>query len=125
GWLQALVSAAESRGAAAAAGTILEPHRRSVHFAGRDVSFVGLPFGTGRGAASRPELLYASHDSALVRRSALIEAGGIDATFLHCLDDVDLGWRLNLMGHIVVLAPDALAFRRAEPPSRGGAIARR
>jgi len=122
GWLEALVSAAETQGVAAVSGTILESDRRSVHFAGRDVSFVGLP----SGISGRPYLLYASQQSALVRRSAWLEVGGVDPAFAGCLEDVDLGWRLNLLGHTIALAPDALAYRGAdEKPLSRSVIARR
>ena len=121
GWLQALVSAAESHGAAAAAGTILESDRRSVHFAGRDLSFVGLP----SEPSGRERLLYANRQAALVRRTAFIQARGFDLAFDDGVEDVDLGWRLNLLGHTVVLAADALAYRASEESLPEGAIARR
>ncbi|MFQ5739697.1 MAG: glycosyltransferase family 2 protein [Acidobacteriota bacterium] len=56
------------------------------------------------------EVLFASAGAALFRRAALVEAGGFDERFFMDHEDVDLCWRLWLLGGRVVTAPRALAY---------------
>lgn len=44
----------------------------------------------------------------LYRRDALISVGGFDEDFFCYVEDVDLGFRLRLMGHRCLLVPDAI-----------------
>lgn len=47
--------------------------------------------------------------SALFRRDIYLEAGGFDESFFCYCEDVDLGFRLRLEGHICIFWPDAKA----------------
>lgn len=53
-----------------------------------------------------------------VRRYAFESVGGFDEQFL-LLEDTDLSWRLQLAGHSLAFAPDALVHIRFRPTSRG------
>ena len=116
-WLAELVSAAERHQAVAVASTILDWAGETIDSAGELMSFVGhtRPIGAGEPAAQacveRP-ILFASAGAALYSRAAFLEAGGFDEDFVECLEDADLGWRLNLSGGRTVLAPKAVACRR-------------
>jgi cellulose synthase/poly-beta-1,6-N-acetylglucosamine synthase-like glycosyltransferase len=57
-------------------------------------------------------LLFACGGAMLIRRSAYEELGGFDADYFAYFEDVDLGWRLNLLGHDVWYTPRATAFHR-------------
>ena len=46
--------------------------------------------------------------AALYRRSALEEAGGLDESFFCYFEDVDLAFRLRLLGHRCLYVPDAV-----------------
>jgi len=46
--------------------------------------------------------------AALYRRQALIDAGAFDEDFFCYVEDVDLGFRLNLAGHKAMYIPDAV-----------------
>lgn len=48
----------------------------------------------------------------MIRKSLFQKMGGFDEDFFAYLEDVDLGWRLNLAGHRVVYQPDALVYHR-------------
>ena len=48
----------------------------------------------------------------LVERKVFLELGGFDADFFALFEDVDLGWRLWLAGHRVVMAPDSVVRHR-------------
>jgi GT2 family glycosyltransferase len=104
GWLTEVTSVASRTGCAAVASTAV---------GGRDLShrltFTGHPAGPGS-ALPDGRLLFAPAAAALYERKVFVDAGGFDDDFLGCLDDVDLGWRLNLLGHTIVAAPGALAF---------------
>ncbi len=47
--------------------------------------------------------------AALYRRDAFLEAGGFDADFFCFVEDVDLGFRLRLLGHRCLRVADAIA----------------
>lgn len=48
--------------------------------------------------------------AALYRRDALLEVGGFDEDYFCYVEDVDLGFRLRLMGYDSVLVPQATAY---------------
>ncbi len=75
-----------------------------------------------RSHAERP-VLFAGAGSALYSRAAFLDAGGFDEDFFAYLEDVDLGWRLNLFGGTVVLAPQAVTYRRSGEASARGSSA--
>jgi GT2 family glycosyltransferase len=54
------------------------------------------------------EIFYAVHTGAIVRRKALVEAGGFDEAFFLGYHDVDLGWRLWKRGYMVLFAPNSV-----------------
>ena len=56
------------------------------------------------------EVLFASAGAALFRRSHFVEVGGFDEKFFMYHEDVDLCWRLWMLGFRVVPAPRAVTF---------------
>jgi len=75
--------------------------------AGRPTSVWGWldlpgPPGTGR------PVLFASGGAMLIHRATFLEVGGFDASFFAYFEDVDLGWRLWILGYRVIYAPDAV-----------------
>jgi GT2 family glycosyltransferase len=59
---------------------------------------------------SPSEVIFAPASAALFRKSAVIEAGGFDESFFMYHEDVDLGWRMWLLGHRIVTCPKAIAY---------------
>ncbi len=57
------------------------------------------------GAGSVLDVLYAPAEAMVVRADVFRTVGGFDGRYRQFLDDVDLGWRLWLLGHRVVAAP--------------------
>jgi len=47
-----------------------------------------------------------------VTRQAYDQAGGFDPALFAYYDDIDLGWRLRMMGHAIRTVPDAVAYHR-------------
>jgi len=60
--------------------------------------------------------------AAAYRRRALDEIGLFDESFFMYLEDVDLGWRMQLMGWPAIYAPDAVVYHHLSA-SGGGVIA--
>jgi GT2 family glycosyltransferase len=116
-WVTELVSAAERTRSAAAASAILDWDGSRVDFVGGLPTFIGhswqVDYGqpVGRGYPERP-LLFGCGASVLIRRDAYLEARGFDEDFFAYFEDVDLGWRMNLLGHSTVFAPKAVTYHR-------------
>jgi GT2 family glycosyltransferase len=53
-------------------------------------------------------VLFASGGAMLIHRDTFLEVGGFDPSFFAYFEDVDLGWRLWLLGYKVVYAPHAV-----------------
>ncbi|MBE3072901.1 MAG: glycosyltransferase family 2 protein, partial [Acidobacteria bacterium] len=130
-WLRALVDAAERDHAACAGSLILDWDGTTVDFAGGVTSLAGHAWSDHEhqradalGELNRA-LLFACAGSMLVRRSAWDEAGGFDTDYFAYFEDVDLGWRLSLLGHRVVLAPEAVTYHRLHGTSGAWAFSPR
>jgi GT2 family glycosyltransferase/glycosyltransferase involved in cell wall biosynthesis len=120
-WLQAMAAPLDAGGAALAcvASTMLSWDGRRVDFVGGALNAYGrayqvdqgLPYDPARYAAPR-ELLFACGGAMLIRRDVFLVVGGFDDDFSAYFEDVDLGWRLWLMGYEVVIAPQAHVYHR-------------
>jgi GT2 family glycosyltransferase len=89
----------------------------AVDFVGGGVNFQGHGFQIDHGKPSsehdRPRrLLFACGGAMLMRRDLFVEVGGFDPDFFAFFEDIDLGWRLNLLGHDVWYTPAATAHHR-------------
>ncbi len=131
GWLSALVGAAERERAASVGSLILGWDGAAVDFAGGVTSLVGHAWSDHERQKAdglkdlNRELLFACAGSMLIRRSAWDEVGGFDADYFAYFEDVDLGWRLSLLGHRIVLAPDAVTYHRQHGTSGAWAFSPR
>jgi GT2 family glycosyltransferase len=119
-WLSALVAqrlAAPDIGAVGA--TILSWDGQEIDFVRGVLTYTGhaAQRDERRPAAVRPcgaayETLFACGGAMLIDRALFLGSGGFDEKFFAYFEDVDLGWRLWLMGYRVVCAPDAIAYHR-------------
>ncbi|RPJ78997.1 MAG: glycosyltransferase, partial [Acidobacteria bacterium] len=66
----------------------------------------------GEAPAADEPLLFACGGSMLVDASVFRDAGGFDEDYFAYFEDVDLGWRLSMLGHRVVLASRAITYHR-------------
>ncbi|HUZ01789.1 MAG TPA: glycosyltransferase family 2 protein [Thermomicrobiaceae bacterium] len=131
-WLDALVAALDRHLDAAAAASKLRlfDRREVIHSAGDEFSRRGVP--ENRGVWQRDvgqfdleeEVFGACGAAALYRRRALDEVAAIDGAVLdpdlvmYC-EDVDLSWRLRLLGHHIVYAPNAVVYHRLSATGGG------
>jgi len=117
-WIEGLFSGLDAGGpdAVCAASHIRSRDGTQVEYEGGSANL----FGVGRpcptwGWLDAPEkagegssVLFASGGAMLIQRRAFLDAGGFDPAFFAYFEDVDLGWRLWLLGHKVVYAPHAV-----------------
>jgi GT2 family glycosyltransferase len=115
GWLAALIATAERFPQAAAIGsTQLRADAPGVYDGAGDILHAsGLAFRAsyGRRRAQAPPLgesFSACAAAMLVRRAAFAAAGGFDERYFCYFEDVDLGFRLRLLGWRVLQSPDAV-----------------
>jgi GT2 family glycosyltransferase len=120
GWLRELVRLYDPEdGYPCVGGVILDWEGARVQFAEGIVNFHGaaaqVPFGEpleqvriedGR------ELPFACGGSMLIDRRLFLEVGGFDEDYFAYFEDVDLGWRLILMGHGTRLAAGSRCYHR-------------
>lgn len=129
-WLAELVSAADRHEAHAVASRILDWDGQRIDFVGGQVSFLGHAWQRHYGeSAALPEretpLLFACGGSMLLSRQAYLDAGGFDRDFFAYFEDVDLGWRMSILGYHTVLAPRAVTFHRLHGTAGRVAFAQR
>jgi GT2 family glycosyltransferase len=108
----------ESADVGAVASKILGLDGNTIDFAGGAASFYGHAFKIGReeidaGRHDQPgESLFASGAAMFIRKDLFLEAGGFDEDFFAFFEDVDLGWRLWLLGHRILYVPSSLVYHR-------------
>ena len=116
-WLAELLAVQERQHATAVASKMLDWTGERIDFAGGIVSVVGHCWQRDTGEpAAKPYneecLLFGCGGSLLVSRDAFIDVGGFDPEFFAYFEDVDLGWRMSLMGYTTVFAPNAVTYHK-------------
>jgi GT2 family glycosyltransferase len=112
-WLRDLVAPLETDpGIACLASRIVNWNASKIDFIGGGINFQGHGLQLDYARPSSPRdvarrILFACGGAMLVRRELFLEVGGFDASYFAFFEDVDLGWRLNLLGHDVWYNPSA------------------
>lgn len=130
GWLAALVEAAATNphAGAVASKMLLFDRRDTLHNAGDLMGADGIPRNRGvweRDAGQyddQPEIFGGCGGGVLYRRAAWEQAGGFDERLFMYLEDVDLAWRLRLLGWAAVFAPQARLYHHLSATG-GGVLA--
>lgn len=115
-WLVAALEKLDAR-TPCAASRILDWEGRRVDYNGASLHYLGYGLQEDLGlaveaAAPREDVLFPCGGAMLVDRKVFLELGGFDPDYFALYEDVDLGWRLWLAGHRVVLAPDSVVRHR-------------
>jgi GT2 family glycosyltransferase len=58
------------------------------------------------------EVLFGTGSALFFKKGIFLEVGGFDDRFFMFYEDVDLGWRLNLLGYKVIYEPKSIAFHK-------------
>jgi GT2 family glycosyltransferase len=117
-WLRDLVAPLDNNpGIACLASRILNWNASKIDFIGGGINFQGHGLQLDYARPSSPRdvarpVLFACGGAMLVRRELFLEVGGFDPSYFAYFEDVDLGWRLNLLGHDVWYNPAATVRHR-------------
>ena len=129
GWLAALVEAAmvNPQAGAIASKMLLFDRRDTLHNAGDTMGVDGIPRNRGVWEVDRgqfdaqPEIFGGCGGGVMYRRAAWEQTGGFDERLFMYLEDVDLAWRLQLLGWGAVFAPGGAALSPPQRDRRRGA----
>ncbi|MGI2906906.1 glycosyltransferase family 2 protein [Tolypothrix sp. VBCCA 56010] len=119
-FVRGLIQAVESEPEVVSAGAkILNWDGTRIDFAGAICSFAGHAAQVGFGQPYDPQeyneikpMLFACGGAMIIDRQVFLNVGGFDDDYFIYFEDVDLGWRLWLLGYKVVFAPSAITNHR-------------
>ena len=96
---------------------VLSMDGKSLDFVGGMINFEGKGFQIDYGKSVDEDvydrsfyLPFANGGAMLVKKKVFIDAGGFDEDFFSYYEDVDLGWRLWILGYRVVFAPKSIVY---------------
>lgn len=119
GWIREAMHAFRSAGqVAAVASKVLSWDGTEIDFVGGQLTWFGMGYKGHDNEKSSDsydvprDILYATGSAMFVRASIFEELGGFDERLFMFYDDVDLGWRLNLLGYRVRFAPSSVVFHK-------------
>ena len=126
GWVREAVAAFEqSLAVASVASKVLDWDGRTVDYVDGSLTWFGMgykrQFGRPDHAAydEARDVLFATGAAMFVRADVWDEVGGFDERYFMFYEDVDLGWRLNLLGHRVRYVPASVAHHRHHASMKG------
>lgn len=101
------------------AAKILSWDEKAVDFVGSKINFYGFGFHVDYGVPYTPgayeeeRYIPAPCGAAmLIDRQVFLDAGGFDEDYFAFFEDLDLGWRLWVLGYKVLFAPKAVLYHR-------------
>jgi len=118
-WLRAAVAEFDASPEVAAVGSkVLDWDGKLIDYVGGNVNFIGQGYKLEAGHPDdgqyeKPkDVLFPTGSAAIFRANVFRELGGFDERFFMFLEDVDLGWRVNLAGHRVRYVPTSVVYHR-------------
>lgn len=126
-WLQALVAAVESgqKIAAVSSNMVFFDQPGIINSQGGTCDLIGYAkdINCGKrvkdGYDSQRLILSACWGAALVKTSTLEDVGLLDERYFSFAEDVDWGWRANLLGYQIIFEPKALVLHHGSASWRG------
>lgn len=125
GWLEPLVERleAEPEVAAVQPKILSESNRKMFEYAGASGGYIdlyGYPFCRGRIMSTVEEdkrqydsgakVFWASGACMAIRAEAWRKAGGLDGTYFAHMEEIDLCWRLQIMGYEIEVCPQSVVY---------------
>ncbi len=125
-WLLALVEAVQQdKETVCAAAKMLDWAGQTIDFVEGHLNFYGFARQIARrteieaGDFAQPKpILIPCGGAMLVDRQVFLEVGGFDEDYFMFFEDVDLGWRLWVLGYKVVFAPKAITYHRGHATAK-------
>ena len=119
GWIAAAVDVLDGDpGISSVASKVLDWDGERIDYVDGSLTWYGMGYkreceqvDTGEHDVGR-DVLFATGAAMFVRAAVYRDVGGFDDRFFMFYEDVDLGWRLNLLGHRVRYVPRSVAFHR-------------
>ena len=102
----------------AVATKVLDWDGKTIDFAGAGMSWYGQAFKVGVGQApgtdpeSERDVLFGTGSSLVMRADVFEKVGGFDDDYFMFFEDVDLGWRLWVLGYRVRYVPASVTYHR-------------
>lgn len=119
GWLRHAVAALDADlEVGCVASKVLDWEGNAIDFVDAALSFYGHGFKLHAGAPDdgshddARDILFASGAAMVMRTETFRKVGGFDDRYFMFFEDVDLGWRLWLLGHKVRYVPGSLVFHK-------------
>jgi len=119
GWLDAAVAVLRRDGSiAGVASKVLDWEGHTIDFVDAGMAFYGHGFKLRAGEPDdgsgddEADVLFASGTAMVARAETFRKVGGFDERYFLFFEDVDLGWRLWLLGHRIRYVPTSLVFHR-------------
>lgn len=119
GWLTAAVDAMERDSTVACvASKVLDWEGETIDYVDGALTWYGMGY---KREVTKPDtgewdepkdVLFATGAAMVARTEVYREVGGLDERFFMFYEDVDFGWRLNLLGHRVRYVPGSVAYHR-------------
>ncbi len=99
------------------ASRILDWQGERIDFNGSSLQYLGYALQRDLGrlveeVSHEREVLFACGGALVIDRRVFLEAGGFDPDYFAIFEDVDLGWRLWVMGYRVAFAADSMTYHR-------------
>lgn len=121
-WLDEMMAIAQKHQCACVASRILNWDGKHLDYDGAAIAFSGHGLQPNYGKrvekAEPCAVPFACGGAMLIRRDTFLEVGGFDESYFAYYEDVDLGWRLWVLGHEVFYAPAAIAYHRHNATSK-------
>ena len=123
-WLRELVAPITSGEAECTSSMTLSWNGQEVNFGGSAMNFHGIGWQVGMGDSDiaryrrSGETLFACGGAMAIRRDVYEDAGRLDEDFFAYYEDVDLGYRLWVLGYRVLYVPSSLAYHHHMSTSR-------
>ena len=118
-WIkEAMATFNSGKDVAAVASKVLDWDGEKVDFAGSAITWYGMGYKPHAGEKDRgawdeeKDVLFGTGAAMFIRTRVFDEVEGFDDNFFMFYDDVDLGWRLNLLGYRFRFQPKSLVFHK-------------
>ena len=112
-WLVRLFAAVQQIDSPCFASCLWDWQGERVQFAGGEINWFGKGFESTVLQGDEPyPIFFPCGGAMMIRRDVFLEMGGFDEEYFMIYEDVDLGWRLWLLGYSVYLVPQARVYHR-------------